>query len=130
MVTTNELTGRLKEHVGAKASRRAPKTESSVSADTVQLALRSRFNPLRGLTPQLLSVYLDNFLLGFVAYAALVWDQIEKRDDVVRNVATKRKKAMAKYKRQSLQREESPEAAEHARALDEFYDNMTVVNAL
>ena len=53
-----------------------------VSADVVQLALRSRFNPLRGLTPQLLSVYLDNFLLGFVAYAALVWDQIEKRDDV------------------------------------------------
>ena len=67
-----------------------------VSADVVQLALRSRFNPLRGLTPQLLSVYLDNFLLGFVAYAALVWDQIEKRDDVIRNVASKRKKALAK----------------------------------
>ena len=55
----------------AKASRRAPKTESMVSADVVQLALRSRFNPLRGLSPQLLSVHLDNFLLGFVAYAAL-----------------------------------------------------------
>jgi len=81
----------------ARAARRTPKTESMVSADVVQLALRSRFNPLRGLTPQLLSVYLDNFLLGFVAYAALVWDQIEKRDDIIRNVASKRKKALAKF---------------------------------
>ena len=101
-----------------------------VSADVVQLALRSRFNPLRGLTPQLLSVYLDNFLLGFVGSAALVWDQIEKRDDVLRNVASKRKKALAKYKRKSFQRDQSDEAAAHAQALDEFYDNITVVNAL
>ena len=114
----------------ARAARRTPKTESMVSADVVQLALRSRFNPLRGLTPQLLSVYLDNFLLGFVAYAALVWDQIEKRDDIIRNVASKRKKALAKFKRQSFPSEESPEAEAHARALDEFYDNCTVVNAL
>jgi phage gp29-like protein len=101
-----------------------------ISADVVQLALRSRFNPLRGLTPQLLSVYLDNFMLGFVAYAALVWDQIEKRDDVIRNVASKRKKALAKYRRKSFQHEQTPEAAAHAQALDDFYDNMTVVNAL
>jgi phage gp29-like protein len=110
--------------------RRAPKTESMISADVVQLALRSRFNPLRGLTPQLLSVYLDNFLLGFVGYAALVWDQLEKRDDVLRNVASKRKKAVAKFKRKSFQREQSPEAEAHAQALDDFYENITVVNAL
>jgi phage gp29-like protein len=110
--------------------RRAPKTETLVSADVVQLALRSRFNPLRGLTPQLLSVYLDNFLLGFVGSAALVWDQIEKRDDVLRNVASKRKKALAKYPRKSFQRDQTPEAAAHAQALDEFYENITVVNAM
>jgi phage gp29-like protein len=115
---------------GVKKPHRAPKTESMVSADVVQLALRSRFNPLRGLTPQLLSMYLDNFQLGFVAYAALVWDQIERRDDVIRNVASKRKKALARYSRQSFQREDSPEAAAHAEALDEFYEHMTVVNAL
>jgi len=116
---------------GSKAAtRRAPKTASTVSADVVQLALRSRFNPLRGLTPQLLSVYLDNFLLGFVAYAGLVWDQIEKRDDVIRNVASKRKKALAKYKRQSYQRDGSAEAEAHAEALDDFYHHLTVVNAL
>jgi len=113
-----------------KSRRRSPKTQSLVTADVVQLALRSRFNPLRTLNPQLLSVYLDNFLLGFVSYAALVWDQIEKRDDVIRNVASKRKKAVAKYRRQSIQHDDSAEAAAHARALDEFYDNITVVNAL
>lgn len=107
-----------------------PKTESLITADVVMLALRSRFNPLRGITPQLLSVYLDQFLLGFVAFAALVWEQIERRDDMVRNVASKRKKAVAKLKRQSLKSEDSPEADAHAEALDEFYDNITVVNAL
>jgi hypothetical protein len=107
-----------------------PKTDSMITADVVMLALRSRFNPLRQLTPQLLSIYLDQRLLGFVAYAALVWDQIECRDDTLRNVASKRKKAVAKLQRQSLQREQSDEAAAHAQALDEFYDNMTVVNAL
>jgi phage gp29-like protein len=114
----------------ADPSRRAPKTESLVTADVVLLALRSRFNPLRGLTPQLLSIYLDNFLLGFVAYAALVWDQIERRDDVIRNVASKRKKSLSRFKRHSFKRDDSPEAAAHAQTLDDFYDNITVVNAL
>jgi len=130
MVTPKNRINRANGSPTAARPHRAPKTESLVSADVVQLALRSRFNPLRGLTPQLLSVYLDNFMLGFVAYAALVWDQIEKRDDVIRNVASKRKKAIAKFKRQSFQREDSPEAEAHAEALDDFYDNMTVVNAL
>jgi len=108
----------------------APKTETEVSADVVQLALRTRFNPLRSLTPALLSAQLDQFALGFVAFAALTWDAIERRDDVLRNVASKRKKAVAKLKRQSLQHEESAEAAAHAEALDEFYDHVSVVNAL
>jgi phage gp29-like protein len=114
----------------ARAAKPPPKTGTLLTADVVQLALRSRFNPLRGLTPQLLSVHLDNFMLGFVAYAALVWDQIEKRDDVLRNVASKRKKALARYKRQSFQHEDSPDAQAHAQALDDFYDHITVVNAL
>lgn len=106
------------------------KTEPQVSADVVQLALRTRFNPLRGLKPQTLSQQLDNFALGYVAFAALTWDAIERRDDTLRNVASKRKKAVARLSRESLTREESPEAAAHKEALDEFYDNLSVVNAL
>lgn len=108
----------------------APKTQSEVTADVVQLALRSRFNPVRGITPQILSSQLDNFHLGFIAFAALTWDAIERRDDVLRNVISKRKKSVARLKRESLQREESSEAAAHAEALDEFYDNLSVTNAL
>ncbi len=131
MVTSaNYIAGANGSPSKADPSRRVPKTESLVTADVVQLALRSRFNPLRGLTPQLLSVHLDNFLLGFVAYAALVWDQIERRDDVLRNVASKRKKSLARYKRQSFPRDDSAEAMAHAEALDDFYDHITVVNAL
>ena len=111
-------------------SRLAPKTETEVTADIVQLALRTRFNPIRSLTPQVLSSQLDNFNLGYIAFAALTWDAIEKRDDVIKGVAAKRKKAVAKLKRESLLREESSEAEEHKAALDEFYDNLSVVNAL
>lgn len=108
----------------------APKVTTEVTADVVQLALRSRFNPLRGITPQILSAQLDNFLLGYVAFAALTWEAIERRDDVLRNVISKRKKAVAKLQRESLQIERSPEAELHAEALDEFYNNLTAVNAL
>jgi len=108
----------------------APKVNGEVTADVVMLALRSIFNPLRCLTPQLLSTYLDQRVLGYVAYAALVWEQIERRDDVIRNVASKRKKAASRLLRQSRKLVNTPEAEEDARALDDFYNNITVVNAL
>ncbi len=115
---------------GRKAAMPPLKTTPEISADVVELALRTRFNPLRGLTPQILSAQLDQFQLGYVAYAAMLWDAIERRDDVLKGVAAKRKKNVAKLKRESLQREESDEAALHAEALDEFYDNLSAVNAL
>ncbi len=106
------------------------KTAPEISADVVKLALLTRFNPLRNLKPATLTSQLDNFTLGYVAYAALTWEAIEKRDDVLRNVCSKRKKAVARLRRESLTREESPEADAHKEALDEFYDNISVVNAL
>jgi len=117
---------------GAGGRNGAPvlKTETEICADVVQLALRTRFNPLRNLTPSALSSQLDNFQLGLIAYAALTWEAIERRDDVLKGVAAKRKKNVAKLKRESLRREESPEAEAHAEALDEFYDNLSCINAL
>lgn len=129
MATTLKLNGSGKRPTPAPVES-APKTETRITADVVQLALRVRFNPLRNLSPQLLTAQLDNFWLGWVAFAAFTWDAIERRDDTLRNVIAKRKKAVARLQRESLQREESDEAAAHAQALDEFYDNMTVVNAL
>ena len=74
-----KLNGSGRHLANAKPARTPPKTEAEVSADVIQLALRSRFNPIRGLTPQVLSAQLDQFYLGYIAYAALTWDAIERR---------------------------------------------------
>lgn len=108
----------------------APKTSTELTADVVQLAIRSRFSPIRGLTPQLLSVQLDQFATGYLAWAALTWDAIERRDDVLKGVASKRKKSVSRLQWEILTVDESPEASQHQAALQEFYDNISVVNAI
>ena len=108
----------------------APKTSPDISADAVQMALRMRYNPIRGLTMQNLVSQLDNFQLGYVAFAALTWDVMERRDYMLKGVAAKRRKDVSRLKVEILQVEESPEAEAHAEALRDFYDNLTAVNAL
>ena len=116
--------------VPASAAPPRRKTQPVVTGDVVQLALRQRFNPIRGLTPQVLSNQLDNFHLGYLSYCALTWDAIERRDDVLKGVAAKRKKDVARLKREVLALDGSAEAAAHAAALTDFYDHLTCVNAL
>ena len=115
---------------GSTGTRSAPKTASEVTPDLVQMAIRSRFSPIRGLTPQLLSVQLDQFYLGFLAWTALTWDAIERRDDVIKGVASKRKKAVARLEWEIITVEDSPEAKLHQAALQDFYDNLSAVNAI
>jgi hypothetical protein len=124
--------GRGRHLVNQTKPRAAVKTETEVSADVVQFALRQRFNPIRNLTPQLLATYIDQFFIGFIAYAALAWEWIERRDDVLKNVASKRKKDAARLEWEILTVDgaDDKESKAHAEALDEFYENLTVVNAL
>ena len=107
-----------------------PKTETKLSVQYISQAILSRFTPIRYLTPEVLAMQLDNFQIGWIAMAALSWEAIERRDDTLKGVAAKRRKNVAKLKRESLTRDTSEEAKAHAEALDEFYDNMTCVNAL
>lgn len=110
----------------------APKTETEVTAEVVQTALRSRFNPIRGLTPRLLSAQLDQFYLGYIAYAAMLWDAIERRDDVLKGVAAKRKKDVSRldWEIKTVDGADDATAKLHKEALEEFYNNLTAVNAL
>lgn len=113
-----------------KKASKTPKTEPTISADAVKTMLLQRFNPIRGLTPQSLSTQLDNFNLGYLSLCALTWDAIERRDDVLKGVADKRKKDCARLGREILTIDDSDEAMAHKQALDEFYDNCSAVNAL
>jgi phage gp29-like protein len=129
--TTQKKNGQVKLPTTRTSRAPALKIAPQVSADTVQLAIRTRFNPIRGLTPQLLSQYLDQYNLGWIAYAALLWDMMERRDDVLKNVAGKRKKDAARLEWQvHMIDEQTDEAKRHQEALEVFYSNCTAVNAL
>jgi hypothetical protein len=96
---------------------------------------RPRFSPIRNLTPERLTQMLDAFEQGYLAEAALTWDTIEKRDDTIKSVSPKRKKAIARHGWEvivlpNLPCEQQPEALRHKEALEYFYTNLRCSHAL
>jgi phage gp29-like protein len=90
---------------------------------------RLRFNPIRHLSPESLGRALDAFHLGYLRPAALLWDAMERRDDVIQGVAAKRKKSVARLDWEILAEDASPAAQRHCRALEFFYGNLTATHA-
>ncbi|MCX6994148.1 MAG: DUF935 family protein [Kiritimatiellaeota bacterium] len=114
---------------------RPPSSGSHVSSERVQSFIRSRFNPIRTLSPQLLSQYLDEFKAGYLRSCALTFEAIEDRDDTLKGVAGKRKKAAARngweiLTLDSIDESQKTEAASHKQVLLDFYNNITVTSAI
>jgi len=107
-----------------------PKTAEQVSPQRVQATLKARYNPIRNLTPSLLSTQLDSFAGGQISRCALTWDKIEERDDVLISVARKRKKAVARHGFEIITLDDSPQAARHKETLEYFYNNITATSAI
>ncbi|HQU08359.1 MAG: hypothetical protein B7X06_00055 [Verrucomicrobia bacterium 21-51-4] len=90
---------------------------------------RAHFRPIRNLTPERLSRELDAFHLGDLRPASLTWDAIERRDDVLQGVISKRKKAVARLGWEIITTDDSPEAHAHKAALEYFYNQLTSTHA-
>lgn len=103
---------------------------SIISPDRILQAKRSRFNPLRGLKPELLAPKLDMFKVGYLREAAILWDAIESRDYTLKVVAPKRRNAVARHGYEILAVDDSPEAIAHKNALEYFYNNLTATAAM
>lgn len=104
------------------------KTQSSIAS--LQKSSRSLLNPIKNLTPQSLSSILDQFASGNLSTAALTWDAIERRDDTIQAVSSKRKKAIAHLPWEIISLDNSPEALLHKKTLQYFYNNLSASNAL
>jgi hypothetical protein len=94
-----------------------------------------RFNPLRTLGPEALSRHLDDFRVGRLRGAVNIFDLLEERDDLLRGVISKRKKAVARHgwtviPLPNLSPAEQAEAREHVAALEYFYQHLECENAL
>ncbi|MES2692781.1 MAG: DUF935 family protein [Verrucomicrobiota bacterium] len=109
---------------------RPRKITPSLGAERVKLHLQSRFNPIRGLTPETLSSHLDAFDLGYLTPASLLWQKIRDRDDTVKAVVEKRELSASLLNWEILALDDSPEAEQHKQALEEFYNGLTATHAL
>lgn len=101
------------------------------TAQQIALQRRMRFNPLRMLNPEFLSMALDQFDIGILQPAAQLWDAMILRDDTLSFVVPQFEnsitgKPWGVFKRKNTN---PMEAARHAAALEYFYSNVTAVNA-
>jgi phage gp29-like protein len=108
---------------------------SVISPELVQMVKRSRFNPIRTLTPAVLSSQLDSFAAGYLRDFAISAEAIKRRDDVISVALTKREKAVSRRDLaynllDGLPPAKKARADEHAAALRFFYENVTVSHAL
>lgn len=106
-------------------------TASVFDAEQVALQRRMRFNPLRMLDPENLSMSLDQFDIGIIRHAALLWDAMARRDDTLSFVLPQFENSIAGkpwgvFKRKNA---DPVEADRHAAALEYFYSSVTAVNA-
>jgi phage gp29-like protein len=107
----------------------APAPSRHFTLARILFSIRARFNPIRELTPETLARALDLFHGGYLRPAALLWDAMERRDDVLQGVAGKRKKAVARLQWEILTTDDSREAAQQREALEFFYSNLTATHA-
>jgi phage I-like protein len=87
-------------------------------------------DPIRGLTLERLSWQIERYTAGYPGSFALSAESMETRDDVLKNVISKRKKAVARHGWEILTLEDSPKAETHRVALENFYNNLTCTNAI
>jgi hypothetical protein len=87
-------------------------------------------DPIRGLTLERLSTQIESFVAGHLANFSLSAESMEQRDDVLKNVISKRKKAVARHGWEILTIEDSPEAERHRVTLEAFYNNLTCTSAV
>ncbi len=101
------------------------------TAEEVALQRRMRFNPLRMVSPEMLSMALDQFDIGILRHAAILWDAMARRDDTLSFVIPQLENSIAGkpwgvFKKKNA---DPVEAARHAAALEYFYGNVKAVNA-
>lgn len=92
--------------------------------------MRQVFNPIRSLTPETLTRHLDAFHAGNLRGAVLLWEAIERRDDVLQGVVSKRKKSISRLQWDILTVDASDEAIAQQEALRFFYNSLCCVNAV
>lgn len=119
------------EAAGASGMAAAPKNgHLSPPRDLGRRWRRVRYNPIRNFTPERLTAALEQFDLGYLRDAALIWDVLERRDDVLKNAGPKRRKSVSRQAWEIVATERSRAALRQKEALEYFYNNVSVTDAI
>lgn len=100
-----------------------------ISRDRIVSYLRQRYNPLVGLTPEVLRGQHAQFDAGYLRQFAITAEHIHEKDDMVKPVASKREKAPAIRGYEIMAIDDTAEADRHVEVLEHFYNQLRAVNA-
>src|ERR1041385_7370980 len=110
-------------------------SQNVLSPDRITLSIRQRFNPTKNIPADALSSAHDEFDRGNLRNAAMMWEVIEDRDDLVKAVAGKRKKNIARngfevvtFPKKGTDGYE--QALKQKAVLEFFYDQIVVTHAI
>lgn len=95
---------------------------------------QARFNPIRCLTPHLLSCYLEEFRAGHFGNMARVMDCVEERDAILNVAGRKAKNAVSRHGYEIIAEESGDQgqrdlAEAQCEFLKDFFRNITATNA-
>ena len=102
----------------------------NVSAWVAMYAKRSRYNPIRQLSPEYLSRIIDIFQNGYLREFALMAESIRRRDPTAQVCLRKREKGVARHGIKIIVSDELQDeklkkrADQHKQALTYFYDHL------
>src|SRR5205809_2681721 len=110
-------------------------SQSLVSTERVVLSIKQRFNPTKGITADALSNAHDEFDRGNLRNAAMMWEVIEDRDDLVCRLPPEKKKNIARngfevvtFPKKGTDGYE--QALKQKEVLEYFYDQIVVTHAI
>ena len=121
-------------HPPETAENIAPLTAGSgplhTSAAALKFIRQNKHNPLPYLTPDLLGRVLESFEHGHLREAALLWEKMAERDDMLSSVKPKREKDVSQLDMQVVVEPDSGAAGEaHKDVLLKFWKSVRAVNA-
>jgi phage gp29-like protein len=101
-----------------------------ISAEALRIERQNRYNPIRSLTPVMLASVLEAFEHGNLTQAALLWERIAERDDVIASVKPKREKDVSQMAMQVMATDDSGAAGTaHQEVLQDFWQNVRCYNS-
>lgn len=103
---------------------------SAITEQRAKWAIQNRFNPIRGLKPDRLARQLDMYDRGFLREPAMLWEEMQERDPLIKNVVAKRRQAVSRAQWEVLTIGSTLDALQQKEVLEVFYNNLTATSAL